>query len=258
MIRTLLHLSVSASTSSLVSCTITSPSCITGVPLIPALVAPVGLLLLNNCFPVAIPGKTPLGKAFWGNLNMIACNFGHSFFGSDSNSFNELPTLLIRNPNISIDDLSGEDLNELKLAAKKLFDHATKLGGLGFGTSFLKWFASFAAIPSNSTLCFYITNPYLADVSLLVTYYDEIPKKSSTLKYMRKSRRSFLGIYLKWEETSQALPAFLNKLFILNITTTVSENLHLLSVFAMQWRSPELSPDILVGAVELQIANSKA
>lgn len=42
--------------------------------------------------------------------------------------------------------LINEDLNELKLAAKKLFNHATKLGGLGFGTSLLKWFASFAAI----------------------------------------------------------------------------------------------------------------
>ncbi|KAH0769983.1 hypothetical protein KY290_013964 [Solanum tuberosum] len=42
--------------------------------------------------------------------------------------------------------LINEDLNELKLAAKKLFNHATKLGGLGFGTSLLKWFASFAAM----------------------------------------------------------------------------------------------------------------
>ncbi|XP_073274791.1 cold-regulated 413 plasma membrane protein 2-like [Primulina huaijiensis] len=43
-------------------------------------------------------------------------------------------------------ELLNSDLNELKMAAKKLMDHATKLGGLGFGTSFLKWVASFAAI----------------------------------------------------------------------------------------------------------------
>ncbi|KAE7999842.1 hypothetical protein FH972_004235 [Carpinus fangiana] len=43
-------------------------------------------------------------------------------------------------------DLVGSDINELKIDAKRLIDHATKLGGLGFGTSFLKWVASFAAI----------------------------------------------------------------------------------------------------------------
>jgi len=44
------------------------------------------------------------------------------------------------------DDLIETDINELKVAAKKLIRDATKLGGLGFGTSFLKWVASFAAI----------------------------------------------------------------------------------------------------------------
>ncbi|XP_021301229.1 cold-regulated 413 plasma membrane protein 2-like [Herrania umbratica] len=44
------------------------------------------------------------------------------------------------------EDLISSDMNELKLAAKKLINDATKLGGLGFGTSFLKWVASFAAI----------------------------------------------------------------------------------------------------------------
>ncbi|XP_057498418.1 cold-regulated 413 plasma membrane protein 2-like [Actinidia eriantha] len=43
-------------------------------------------------------------------------------------------------------ELINSDINELKIAAKRLFNHATKLGGLGFGTSFLKWVASFAAI----------------------------------------------------------------------------------------------------------------
>ncbi|KAM6564493.1 hypothetical protein CsatB_024491 [Cannabis sativa] len=43
-------------------------------------------------------------------------------------------------------ELIDSDINDLKIAAKKLFNHATKLGGLGYGTSFLKWVASFAAI----------------------------------------------------------------------------------------------------------------
>ncbi|KAK6116199.1 hypothetical protein DH2020_050055 [Rehmannia glutinosa] len=42
--------------------------------------------------------------------------------------------------------LLDSDFNELKIAAKKLINHATKFGGLAFGTSFLRWVASFAAI----------------------------------------------------------------------------------------------------------------
>ncbi|XP_057964853.1 cold-regulated 413 plasma membrane protein 1-like [Malania oleifera] len=43
-------------------------------------------------------------------------------------------------------ELIGGDLRELILAAKKLANHAVMLGSLGFGTSFLEWLASFAAI----------------------------------------------------------------------------------------------------------------
>ncbi|KAL8239612.1 hypothetical protein R6Q59_016179 [Mikania micrantha] len=44
-------------------------------------------------------------------------------------------------------ELMNADINELKLVAKTLFDHATsRLGGLGFATSFLSWVASFSAI----------------------------------------------------------------------------------------------------------------
>ncbi|KAA8547285.1 hypothetical protein F0562_003851 [Nyssa sinensis] len=44
-------------------------------------------------------------------------------------------------------DLINSDINELKIAAKKLINHAILLGsGLGFGTTFLEWVASFAAI----------------------------------------------------------------------------------------------------------------
>ncbi|KDP31834.1 hypothetical protein JCGZ_12295 [Jatropha curcas] len=47
---------------------------------------------------------------------------------------------------VKADDLIQSDINELKIAAKRLINDATRLGGLGFGTSFLKWVASFAAI----------------------------------------------------------------------------------------------------------------
>ncbi|XP_055815748.1 cold-regulated 413 plasma membrane protein 2-like [Solanum dulcamara] len=43
-------------------------------------------------------------------------------------------------------NLIDSDLKEIGIAAKKLANHAIMLGGLGFGTSFLKWIASFAAI----------------------------------------------------------------------------------------------------------------
>ncbi|KAL3616449.1 hypothetical protein CASFOL_039839 [Castilleja foliolosa] len=42
--------------------------------------------------------------------------------------------------------LLDSDFNELKLAAKKLISHATKIGGRAVGSSFLRWVASFAAI----------------------------------------------------------------------------------------------------------------
>ncbi|TQD70197.1 hypothetical protein C1H46_044268 [Malus baccata] len=43
-------------------------------------------------------------------------------------------------------DLISNDFKVLSAAAKKLAGHAVRLGSLGFGTSFLKWVASFAAI----------------------------------------------------------------------------------------------------------------
>lgn len=47
---------------------------------------------------------------------------------------------------ISSQQLINPDFSDLKMAANRLFHEATKLGGLGFATSFLKWVASFAAI----------------------------------------------------------------------------------------------------------------
>ncbi|OVA18611.1 Cold acclimation WCOR413 [Macleaya cordata] len=46
----------------------------------------------------------------------------------------------------SINELLNSDLKELGIAAKRLANDAVKLGGVGFGTTFLKWMASFAAI----------------------------------------------------------------------------------------------------------------
>ncbi|KAK9285132.1 hypothetical protein L1049_024317 [Liquidambar formosana] len=43
-------------------------------------------------------------------------------------------------------DLIDSDINELKVVAKKLINHVTKIGGVAFGTSFFKWLASYAAI----------------------------------------------------------------------------------------------------------------
>lgn len=43
-------------------------------------------------------------------------------------------------------ELISSDFKDIGNAMKKLANHAVKLGGLGFGTSFLKWVACFAAI----------------------------------------------------------------------------------------------------------------
>uniref|UniRef100_A0A9I9CRR7 Cold-regulated 413 plasma membrane protein 2-like n=1 Tax=Cucumis melo TaxID=3656 RepID=A0A9I9CRR7_CUCME len=45
-----------------------------------------------------------------------------------------------------MEELINSDIHELKIAATRLIEHATKLGGKGLGTSFFKWLASFAAI----------------------------------------------------------------------------------------------------------------
>ncbi|OWM72522.1 cold-regulated 413 plasma membrane protein 2 [Punica granatum] len=54
--------------------------------------------------------------------------------------------LAMRTHQVEMEDLISSDIDELRVAAKRLIAHATKLGGLGLGTSFLKWLASFAAI----------------------------------------------------------------------------------------------------------------
>lgn len=49
-------------------------------------------------------------------------------------------------------DLIVSDIKDLSKAAKKLANHAIKLVGLGFGTSFLEWLASFAAMYASLSL----------------------------------------------------------------------------------------------------------
>ncbi|XP_050231562.1 cold-regulated 413 plasma membrane protein 2-like [Mercurialis annua] len=43
-------------------------------------------------------------------------------------------------------DLLSSDIQDFQIAAKKLANHVITLGGLGFGSLFLEWLASFAAI----------------------------------------------------------------------------------------------------------------
>ncbi|KAL7156725.1 hypothetical protein ABFS83_02G028100 [Erythranthe nasuta] len=45
-----------------------------------------------------------------------------------------------------VNEQISSDFNEIGESVRKLANHAIKLGGIGFGTSFLKWVASFAAI----------------------------------------------------------------------------------------------------------------
>lgn len=54
--------------------------------------------------------------------------------------------LAMKTDPIAATELLNSDINELKIAAKRFIRDATKLGGLGFGTTFLKWVASFAAM----------------------------------------------------------------------------------------------------------------
>ena len=42
--------------------------------------------------------------------------------------------------------LVNSDVEELKIAAKKLLTDVSNLGGLAFGVSFVKWIASFSAM----------------------------------------------------------------------------------------------------------------
>ncbi|KAL6224704.1 hypothetical protein ACLB2K_003559 [Fragaria x ananassa] len=54
--------------------------------------------------------------------------------------------LAMKTDPVAANELMNSDINELKIAAQRLIRDATKLGGIGFGTTVLKWLASCAAI----------------------------------------------------------------------------------------------------------------
>lgn len=54
--------------------------------------------------------------------------------------------LALKSDDPETSQLIDSDIKELKIAAKRLISDATKLAGSGFGTSLLKWIASFAAM----------------------------------------------------------------------------------------------------------------
>ncbi|XXG49299.1 hypothetical protein AAC387_Pa02g3520 [Persea americana] len=54
--------------------------------------------------------------------------------------------LAMKTDEANTQQLIESDLKEMGIAAKKLANDAMRLGSLGFGTAFLKWVASFAAI----------------------------------------------------------------------------------------------------------------
>lgn len=69
-------------------------------------------------------------------------------------------------------DLIDSDLKEIGVAAKKLANHAIMLGGLGFGTTFFKWLASFAAMYVISIplfLCFSFFLPVFSSNSCVMS-----------------------------------------------------------------------------------------
>ncbi|XP_022860978.1 cold-regulated 413 plasma membrane protein 2-like isoform X2 [Olea europaea var. sylvestris] len=54
--------------------------------------------------------------------------------------------LAMKTDSVAANELISSDLKEIGNAVKKLANHAVKLGSLGFGTIFLEWIASFAAM----------------------------------------------------------------------------------------------------------------
>ncbi|XP_004300574.1 PREDICTED: cold-regulated 413 plasma membrane protein 2 [Fragaria vesca subsp. vesca] len=54
--------------------------------------------------------------------------------------------LAMKTDPVAANELMNSDINELKIAVQRLISDATRLGGIGFGTTVLKWLASCAAI----------------------------------------------------------------------------------------------------------------
>lgn len=62
--------------------------------------------------------------------------------------------LAMKSDDVDTVALVNSDVEELKIAAKKLFSDVSKLGGSAFGVSFVKWMACFAAMCVFSPLVF--------------------------------------------------------------------------------------------------------
>ena len=54
--------------------------------------------------------------------------------------------LAMKTDRVAATELMNSDINELQIAAKRLIRDATRLGGVGVGTTVLKWLASCAAM----------------------------------------------------------------------------------------------------------------
>ncbi|XP_022861037.1 cold-regulated 413 plasma membrane protein 2-like [Olea europaea var. sylvestris] len=54
--------------------------------------------------------------------------------------------LAMKTDSVAANELISSDFKEIGNAVKKLANHTVKLGSLGFGTTILKWIASFSAI----------------------------------------------------------------------------------------------------------------
>ncbi|KAK9228199.1 hypothetical protein WN944_021148 [Citrus x changshan-huyou] len=113
-------------------------------------------------------------------------------------------------------ELISSDFNELKIAAKKLVNDATRLGGLGFGTSFLKWVASFAAMWLLVDIGPNKLEIEHADCTL--TEIDFLTNDHSEERYMFNSVRSFNFSIITFQQSYDDMLLLLS-IFLANIKT---------------------------------------
>ncbi|KAL6012452.1 hypothetical protein ACLOJK_002941 [Asimina triloba] len=87
-------------------------------------------------------------RAFSVHLSLWILAFQHSFgkLLRSSDYMGRMEYLAMKTDDTGGSDLIASDLRELGNAVKRLATHATKFGGIRFGTTLLKWIASLAAI----------------------------------------------------------------------------------------------------------------
>lgn len=93
-----------------------------------------------------ITPTTPQGLIGAHNFTQSHCLKILTAFLRSEREMGRVDYLAMKTDPIAATELLNSDINELKIAAKRFIRDATKLGGLGFGTTFLKWVASFAAM----------------------------------------------------------------------------------------------------------------